>query len=341
MTRRMSSASFSSPNNAALKHYCVLQIDLFVKGKRMKRIAGASIALLALLGSLPVAADNFLEKLQKKVDKTLQQDGSTPRDTAQQTSTKKPNAFGATVKNMGSVMPEWWNETTYIPPIKDGALHIRMGSAGYLGERPIGGRPNCDMAFLYVAKSGTPLTAKAMEECALEEFYIKQGTVGDKRNLNNGFERREIIEEFTKVAQQRIELFRATKKFYLRAVAVRVDTYDFEKRGFEVRANWDATKILGIGPFDQFQFEHKQFSKRDGWWETRLKGDDSFNKEFESARVKQDINTAMNHFVFEVTGAREIRVESEIRRVVEIQIKAFNLLFTRSDGRLVNTGFQE
>ena len=56
----------------------------------MERIASTLIALIALLGSSPVTAENFLEKLQKKVDKTQQQAGATPSKPGQQKAISSP-----------------------------------------------------------------------------------------------------------------------------------------------------------------------------------------------------------------------------------------------------------
>ena len=77
------------------------------------------------------------------------------------------NTFGATIRNPGSMLPEWWNEGGYIPERLEEALHLRMGSSGNFGGTPSLGRVNCDMAMLYSAKSNIPIAPAEMEYCAL------------------------------------------------------------------------------------------------------------------------------------------------------------------------------
>ncbi len=64
---------------------------------------------------------------------------------------KEPNNFGATVRNPGSVMPEWWNEEDYVPETLNGYQRLRIGSAGFNGRFAVNGRDNCDLVLLYYA----------------------------------------------------------------------------------------------------------------------------------------------------------------------------------------------
>lgn len=242
--------------------------------------------------------------------------------------------FGATKSNPGSVLPEWWNETDYNPPTQDGAMHIRVGSAGAASERYTQiGRANCDWTYLYAAKAGIALDPREKEECALLEFHIKRGVDGDKRNLADGFVKQEIVNEMGRLIDARIEQFRAQKLFYFRAAALKVEPYDFRMRSSLIKVNWTSTSTNSAN----YVLHGRGFSDGSGWMQLPLMADESTAREIEAARTNTAnayIGTPYNRIVFEVISARQASKERYPTRVLEV-------LFREVSFRVVDSNNQK
>ncbi|WP_394778258.1 hypothetical protein [Undibacterium sp.] len=257
------------------------------------------------------------------------------------------NAFGATIRNPGSITPEWWNEVAYIPERLEGALHLRMGSSGNFGGSPFVGRANCDMSMLYAAKSNTPMSQSELEYCALLEFELYQGTSGKKRDLRDTFVRKDTIAEFSEVIKNRIELFRQNDSYYLRAAAVQLDPFDLAQGGMVMRLNWTqgyvpADPKAGRPSTIMYKFDDPHFRKSDDrWWGIRLMDNEQGGREIEQARTGGKFVTAMNFFVFDVTGVREIKDASSITRYIKVQVRHFGIPYVTADGRTVVTGIKQ
>ena len=254
------------------------------------------------------------------------------------------NAFGATIRNPGSVMPEWWNEVAYIPDQLDGALHLRAGSAGNMGGQPMLGRPNCDLPLLYAAKSGIPLTASETEYCALLEFELYRGVTGDPRNVNDLFVRRDVIAEFARVLDKRLELFKRNDLYYLRAAAAQFDPFDLKSGGMVMRFNWTqgyipANPAAGRPQTILYKFDEPHFRREDDrWWGVQLQDDEAGGRELEAARTTNKFIPALNLFRFAVTGTRESHGPSGTSRYVKVEVKRFAVPYVRPDGSTVVTG---
>lgn len=246
--------------------------------------------------------------------------------------------------NLGSGRPEWWTDLVYNPLRMDGAVHLRLGSAGSFSGRPITGKPTCDLAMLYAAKSNSALSAGEMEHCALLEYEISRGVSGAVRNLNDAFVRKDTITEFSETVKRRIEMLRKNNLFYLRAAGVQLDAFDLKQGGIPVRANWTQGYIpmepkVGRPMAVTYRFDEARFRKEDDrWWSALLKGDEKTGREMEAARAADKFVVSQNYFTFEVTGVREVSEWNGINRFVKVQLKRFLIPYTTEDGRTVFTG---
>ena len=250
---------------------------------------------------------------------------------------------GTTSYNIGSGRPEWWTDLNYNPLRLEGAVHLRLGSAGNFSGRPISGKPTCDLAMLYAAKSHTALTAGEMEHCALLEYEISRGVNGTVRNLNDAFVRKDTVTEFSETVKRRIDMLRKNNHFYLRAAGIQLEAFDLKLGGIPVRANW----TQGYIPMDPkvgrplaitYRFDEPRFRKDDDrWWRALLKGDEKTGREMEAARAAEKFVIAQNYFTFEVTGVSEVSEWSGINRYVKVQLKRFLIPYTTEDGRTVFT----
>jgi hypothetical protein len=244
------------------------------------------------------------------------------------------NLFGAKKQNPGSVLPEWWNETDYIPPVQDGALHIRIGSAGANGDRSgTPGRRNCDVVYLYAAKAGTALSPKETEECALLEFHIKRGIDWDKRNVGDVFVRQEIIAEMSQKIEARIAQFRATQLFYFRAAGISVGTYDFAAKSAPVKINWQGY----ISDSAAYIFRAPGIDENVGNWMTApFAADQALAREVEAARYsnsKSYLALAYNRIVFEVTEAKQVSNGQRPTRAIGVQFREISFRLMDTEGR--------
>jgi hypothetical protein len=217
-----------------------------------------------------------------------------------------------------------------------------MRSAGNSSSVQFGvlGRSNCDVTYLYAAKSGKALSKAEMEECALLEFHIKRGVDGDRRNVNDGFVKKEVIDEMTVFINQRIELFRNADKFYFRAYAIKVEPYDFKNQRTLIKVNW------GVRSTDtaQYSFRSPWFpSEHNSEMAVPLEGSESLSREIEAARFNTGNSTlalATNKIVFSVNNTGEERYGSGFSRKLHIKFHGLNFRFydAQRRSRLISIG---
>jgi hypothetical protein len=259
-------------------------------------------------------------------------------------SAQTPNAFGATIRNPGSIVPEWWNETRYIPERVGDSLHLRQGSAGNFNGMPNVGRANCDLAMLFATVAGAALTPAELEKCALLEYDIYRGVSGDQRNLNDVFVRRDTVAQFSEKVKERMALFRQTKSFYLRASAMDIEPFQVGK-GLRIRANWTGGYLTPDGsPPIYYYFEEDGGFLRSNpnWWGTVLNGfNDAQAREIESARSSGKFVTALNFFRFEPVSAREVRNGSSVERYLRVKVTEFSVPYVTANGGSTLLGFKK
>ena len=245
------------------------------------------------------------------------------------------NVFGATIRNPGSVVSEWWNERAYIPEQLDGAMHLRVGSAGSMNGNAQLGRTNCDLAYLYAAKSGKALTEAELDACAVLEFDIKRGIDGDRRNMEDGFARKDILAEMRPGIQKRIEQMRAAQLFYFRSAFVNIDAFDFAKKSFPMRMSWQGGTV-GNPATAHYQFEGDGFfaNATPNWFQFRLGSDEASARITEGARMGNgSIPAALNRVLFTVDGTRESgRPGAPPTRFLTVKLKSFKFVVRDAKG---------
>ncbi|WP_020656527.1 hypothetical protein [Massilia niastensis] len=241
--------------------------------------------------------------------------------------------FGGTRANHGSVLPEWWNETEYNPPVQDNAMHIRVGSAGASGDRyGQSGRLNCDWAYLYAAKANAPLDAREREECALLEFHIKRGIDGDQRNHADGFVRQEILAEMGRKIDARIEQLRSANLFYFRSSAIKVEAYDMTMRSAPIKVNWHSTSTDSA----TYVVRGRGFSDDSGWMQVPLMADEGLARQVEAARFNNNnsyLALAHNRIVFEILGVKQVNKGSRPTRAIDVLFREVSFRLMDSQGR--------
>ncbi|MET3124301.1 hypothetical protein AAKU67_003916 [Oxalobacteraceae bacterium GrIS 2.11] len=210
------------------------------------------------------------------------------------------NLFGATQKNPGSVLPEWWNEKNYAPDVYEGALHLRIGSGGARGQYPVVGRHNCDIAYLFATKSTFKLSDQELDECAMYEFDIKKGIDGDRRDLGDGFVRQEVVNEMKGVITNRIELIKQYDKFYFRSAGFKINKFDFKSMQTPIEVNWDSLTMKNNA---SYQFQNTALFGRDpGWATINLPEYEPQSRSIEASRARFGIRDSSNRIVFKVIG---------------------------------------
>lgn len=246
---------------------------------------------------------------------------------------KQPNNFGATVRNPGSVMPEWWNEEDYVPETLNGYQRLRIGSAGFNGRFAVSGRDNCDLVLLYYAKSGQQMPQAEMEECSLLEYGINKGVTDESVNLADVFAKQETIAKYTKILLNRIEKFKSTELFYSRAVGLRIQPYNLTLNNFEITANLtgNSTKLFS------YNITGRQFQKSNSWYETRLGG---FTPEgarsLESARSSYRIQDGGNVFFYKILGVKQ---ESQRQRLINVEVLEAQFDYLNEQGTSVTISY--
>ncbi len=91
-----------------------------------------------------------------------------------------------------------------------------------------------------------------------------------------------------------------------------------------------------------YKFDDPHFRKSDDrWWGIRLTDDEQGGREMEQARTANKFITATNYFVFDVTGAREVKDMNGITRYIKVQVKHFAIPYVTADGRTVVTGIKQ
>jgi hypothetical protein len=237
-----------------------------------------------------------------------------------------------------------WADKTYQPEFIDNYMHIREGIASVdsygisYGSAPVLGTSTCDAVFIYAIAANKQLTNEEMESCALQEYEIFKRTKEDNRNFNDAFVKKEIIDQFTKVALDRMEELKKTKLFYMRAVAIQIDQLNISNYSIKIRANIQLNGSFVSGNtrgYYSFDEPHKVPSDS-RWIEGNISGipaDDA--REIESARANNRFRTNDNIVKFEVIGAREMGDQ----RLIKIKIKEFSVFYKNSKGDIVSVGF--
>jgi hypothetical protein len=243
----------------------------------------------------------------------------------------KPNQFGATVRNPGSVMPEWWNEENYVPETIDGAQRLRIGSAGSNGRYAVVGRSTCDLVLLYHAKSGQQISQPELEECALLEYHLVSGITGEKINLADVFAKQETVARFSAVLLERMAKLKDIDLFYSRAVGLKLKPYDLAANGIALSANLTGNLTNRFS----YTIGGKGFPQSDSWFSTNLGGFSAADaRSIESARAGYRIDESQNLFAYRVIGTRQ----TGQRRVVDIEIVKFRFQYIDENNNIHSVG---
>lgn len=239
----------------------------------------------------------------------------------------------------GSGSAEWWNEEAYTPNILRGSTHIRSGASGYSNAENfagiVSGRKNCDDLLLFVAKArNASLSAAEEEECALDEFYLRKGAVGDNRDIANVFARREVLAEYKLKVAARIKELRAAERFYIRSSSVKLSPYDLEKKRFTVQ--------YGV-PFYNVRIEALGLTQGN-WITVPILVEEGLAKKIEVARLEKfgqaaRVHRVMNELHFTVLDAfLKEGGDGKPERVLQIKVVATRVAIELPDGDIMNFG---
>ena len=237
-----------------------------------------------------------------------------------------------------------WSDKIFQPDMLDGHMHLREGIAmiGQFGiitsSAPVLSTSTCDAVFLFAITANKLLSQDEMEDCAMQLYAVHRVTTGENRNLNDVFVKRDVVDQFSKAAMDRMEQLKSTKKFYFRAPAVSIDPFNIRNNSIKVRAN---ISLSGIRTRDRvsisYRFDEPRIMPNDSrWFESEIIGIPiDIAREIESARTSNRFIYADNIFKFEVLGAQEINGE----RLIRIQIKQFSVFYKDSKGNIMGLGF--
>jgi hypothetical protein len=147
-----------------------------------------------------------------------------------------PNTFE---NPRSSKSPDTWTDLDFLPEIKNNSARLRIGISGvgnfqaYPQSTPVSqGSITCDLEYLYFAKSGTSPEMDELEDCVIKEELIQQKLSGTKRDINNAFVRKDIIEEWTPKINERIAHFKNIERFYFRPSKSQILPYSQQAGGF-------------------------------------------------------------------------------------------------------------
>lgn len=224
------------------------------------------------------------------------------------------------------VTRKWWNDSKYTPEISEGARHIRMGSSGYFFEanNGIAGIPNCDINLLYYSRSGSAIPEKELEECATIEYNIHRVVTGEQINIENVFEKRQMLDRFSNIILNRLETFKSSDSFYFRSSNFLIGPYNFNESSFPVNF------LFGTS------FDHKR--KTYSFDGPRLKNnsysggflsDENMAREIETSRASKNILYASNKVYFKVNDVKETP-DGEKKILINIIKYEFSYLGDRS-----------
>lgn len=240
---------------------------------------------------------------------------------------------------IGSGSAEWWNEEAYTPNVLRGSTHIRSGASGYRNAEyfaaSVIGRKNCDDLLLFVAKArNASLSPVEEEECALDEFYLRKGAVGDNRDIANVFARREVLAEYKLKVAARIKELRAAERFYIRSSNVTLSPYDLEKKRFTVK--------YGV-PFYNLRIEALGLTEAN-WITVPILVEEGLAQKIEVARLEKfgqaaRVHRVMNELHFTVLDAfLKEGGDGQSRRALQIKVFATRLAIELPDGDIMNFG---
>lgn len=139
---------------------------------------------------------------------------------------------------------ELWMDKEFNPSEIGDSMHLRIGLSSVVKNYglnmdarlglPRPGPENCDWNYLFHAKTGSTMSDKELQECALLEYHIKARVTGDSRNLSDGFALRDIVKEWTPYITSRIELMKTKTRFYFHPSVFNIYPFDPVRNGFDV-----------------------------------------------------------------------------------------------------------
>lgn len=246
----------------------------------------------------------------------------------------------------GGLFPIGWSDKEYTPDVLDGSRHLRIGSNGLYLRNPYAGPKTCDAVYLYYAKSDkSQISDNELEYCALLEFHIYRSLTGDKRDMGDGFVKRETIAEFSKAISARIEELKKNDAFYIRTTTINIEPYNFNTKSFSIYANMDGGSA-GDSPSTYYWFDGVGFDSNAGIFHVNLSSDGERAKEIEAARAKGrgvGLLHGMNEIHFRVKKTKDdprASSPSKTRRI-EIEVFKFKTYFVRPDGSVAAMGFEK
>lgn len=139
---------------------------------------------------------------------------------------------------------ELWMDKEFNPIEIGDSMHLRIGLSSVVKNYglntdarlglPRPGPENCDWNYLFHAKSGSTMSDKELQECALLEYHIKARVTGDSRDLSDSFAIRDIVKEWAPFIASRIELMKGKKRFYFHPSVFNIYPVDPARNGFDV-----------------------------------------------------------------------------------------------------------
>ena len=158
-----------------------------------------------------------------------------------------------------------WQDKSFAPDEQDGALHLRIGFSGLAPGISVGkkaslarGNGSCDMVYLYFAISRRALPKDYSEACAVAEYELSEGFKPDAiSSLNNAFTKKNVIDKFLPVVNERMAKIGGAKRFYLK-VPVRIVRVDPVQSSVDLDFDLNGNSWLGALPGGRMIFKERQ-----------------------------------------------------------------------------------
>jgi hypothetical protein len=237
-----------------------------------------------------------------------------------------------------------WQRKDEQPDVRDGVVHLRFGLAATAEGLHMGGGPpakahgnaNCDIDYLYAAKSGVPLKADTLKECALMEYKLANRWSNDSINaLRNAYTEQEALNKFVPVIEQRIALFRSARRFYARPGGVQVGPANVAQGTFDLDMDI-LDDIQGSRSGNLIVLQHRNVNRyRFG---IRVPADPGLGREIEFARLNGLLYAGASEIQFDVVGVGTVRLGPIDYKSVRIENIGWKIQYGDAAGKLQNIG---
>ena len=237
-----------------------------------------------------------------------------------------------------------WQRKDEQPDVRDGLVHLRFGLAGTAEGLQMGGGPprkahgnaNCDIDYLYAAKSGVSLKADTLKECALMEYKLANRWSNDSISaLRNAYTEQEAVNKFVPFIEQRIALFRNAKRFYVRPGGIVIGPANVTQGTFDL--DMDILEdIQGSRSGNLIVLQNRNVSRyRFG---IRVPADPGLGREIEFARVNGLVDPGASELQFGVVGVGTVRLGPIDYKSVRIENIGWKIQYGDAAGKLQKIG---